>query len=77
MNRKLGALALAGTAALVLAGCAGGGTPSDTPEAAEIRVWLVGTDTPQEARDYLVETFEAENPGSTLVIEEQAVDRAG
>ncbi|WP_434970890.1 extracellular solute-binding protein [Microbacterium sp. bgisy207] len=71
MNRKLGALALAGTAALVLAGCAGGGTPSDTPEAAEIRVWLVGTDTPQEARDYLVETFEAENPGSTLVIEEQ------
>jgi N,N'-diacetylchitobiose transport system substrate-binding protein len=71
MNRKLGALALAGTAALVLAGCAGGGTPSGTPEAAEIRVWLVGTDTPQEARDYLVETFEAENPGSTLVIEEQ------
>jgi len=34
-------------------------------------VWLNGTDTPQDARDYLVKTFEAQNPGSTLVIEEQ------
>lgn len=71
MNRKLGAVALVGASAVVLAGCAGGGTPNDTPEAAELRVWLVGTDTPQEARDYLVTTFEDENPGSTLVIEEQ------
>ncbi len=71
MNRKLGAVALVGAAAVVLAGCAGGGTPSNTPEAAQIRVWLVGTDTPQEARDYLVKTFEDQNPGSTLVIEEQ------
>ena len=64
MNRKLGAVALVGASAVVLAGCAGGGTPNDTPEAAELRVWLVGTDTPQEARDYLVTTFEDENPGS-------------
>ncbi|OJV95411.1 MAG: sugar transporter [Microbacterium sp. 67-17] len=71
MNRKLGAVALVGASAVVLAGCAGGGTPNDTPEAAELRVWLVGADTPQEARDYLVTTFEDENPGSTLVIEEQ------
>ncbi|WP_214466150.1 extracellular solute-binding protein [Microbacterium flavescens] len=73
MNKKLGALALVGAAAVVLAGCAsgsGGSNPSDSAEA-EIRVWLVGTDTPQDARDYLVETFEEENPGSTLVIEEQ------
>src|SRR5690606_31476719 len=66
-------LALVGAAAVVLAGCAsgsGGSNPSDSAEA-EIRVWLVGTDTPQDARDYLVETFEEENPGSTLVIEEQ------
>ncbi|MCR2764064.1 extracellular solute-binding protein [Microbacterium sp. zg.B48] len=72
MNKKLGALGLLGAAAVVLAGCAGGsGTaPSDSADA-EIRVWLVGADTPQVARDYLTETFEEENPGSTLVIEEQ------
>ena len=68
--RKLSIVALGAAAAVALAGCA-----AEAPEAttgAEIRVWLVGTDTPQEARDYLVETFEAENPGNTLVIEEQA-----
>jgi N,N'-diacetylchitobiose transport system substrate-binding protein len=74
MNKKLGAIALVGAAAVALAGCASGGSggtaPSDSAEA-EIRVWLVGTDTPEAARDYLVETFEEENPGSTLVIEEQ------
>jgi len=75
MNKTLGAVALLGASALVLAGCAaggGGGTASEEPEGAEIRVWLVGTDTPQEARDYLISTFEDENPGSTLVIEEQS-----
>ncbi|MDR7188966.1 N,N'-diacetylchitobiose transport system substrate-binding protein [Microbacterium sp. BE35] len=73
MKKTLGAVALIGASALVLAGCAGGsdngGSSSD--EGAEIRVWLVGTDTPQDARDYLKKTFEDENPGSTLVIEEQ------
>lgn len=69
MKKTLGAIALLGTSALVLAGCTAGSS-----ESAEIRVWLVGTDTPQEARDYLVETFEADNPGSTLVIEEQSWD---
>ncbi len=72
MNKKLGALALLGASAVVLAGCAGGGTGGgSTPEAGEVRVWLVGTDTPKDARDYLKKTFEADNPGSTLVIEEQ------
>ena len=71
MNKKLGALALLGATAVVLAGCAGGGGAPTTEGPAEIRVWLVGTDTPQEARDYLKKTFEDENPGSTLVIEEQ------
>lgn len=69
MKKTLGAMALLGASALVLAGCTAGSS-----ESAEIRVWLVGTDTPQEARDYLVETFEADNPGSTLVIEEQSWD---
>lgn len=72
MKKTLGALALLGASALVLAGCSTGGDAGSTgSEGAEIRVWLVGTDTPQDARDYLKKTFEDENPGSTLVIEEQ------
>lgn len=71
--RKLGIVALGAAAALTLAGCASGGSGAPE-EGAEIRVWLVGTDTPDEARQYLVDTFEEENPGSTLVIEEQSWD---
>ena len=68
--RKLALVgALAATAALVLAGCSTG-SPAEE-ETGDIRVWLVGTDTPQDARDYLKTTFEKENPGSTLTIEEQ------
>jgi N,N'-diacetylchitobiose transport system substrate-binding protein len=70
------ATAVAATVALTLSGCGSdddssgsGGGGSDT---ADIRVWLNGTDTPQEARDYLKTTFEDENPGSTLTIEEQS-----
>jgi N,N'-diacetylchitobiose transport system substrate-binding protein len=63
-------------AALVLTACSSGGdggsTGSDgTPEAAEITLWLAGPDTPDALREYLVTTFEEENPGSTLNIEEQ------
>lgn len=53
------------------AGDQGGETSDAASEPAEIRLWLNGTDTPQALRDYLVETFAAENEGSTLVIEEQ------
>lgn len=74
---RIGAVGLA--AALVLTACSGGSTDDGSTDAAgggsegaEIRVWLVGTDTPDEARDYLTSTFEAENPGSTLTIEEQS-----
>ena len=50
MNKTLGAVALLGASALVLAGCAGGNdAASDSGDGAEIRVWLVGADTPQEA----------------------------
>jgi len=74
------ATAVAATVVLTLSGCgsdddssdnSGGGGGSDT---ADIRVWLNGTDTPQEARDYLKTTFEDQNPGSTLTIEEQSWD---
>jgi N,N'-diacetylchitobiose transport system substrate-binding protein len=66
--RKLALAAAVAASAIVLAGCSA--SPA-ADEDAEIRVWLVGADTPQDARDYLIETFEEENPGSTLVIEEQ------
>ena len=76
MKKTLGALALLGASAIVLAGCAGSSGTGSTADAegAEVRVWLVGADTPQDARDYLKTTFEDENPGSTLVIEEQTWD---
>lgn len=72
------ALTLAG--ALALAACSGGSTddatePADGGDGAEtgdITLWVAGGDTPQALRDYLVETFESENPGSTLTIEEQS-----
>lgn len=72
-------------AVLALAACSGttddGAAPEpggdddvaeETPEAAEIRFWVAGGDTPQELRDYLIDTFAEQNPGSTLVIEEQS-----
>ncbi|MET0788572.1 MAG: extracellular solute-binding protein, partial [Cellulomonas sp.] len=46
-------------------------TPAGTPEPATIKLWLNGTDTPDALREYLTTTFEKENPGSKLVIEEQ------
>ena len=33
------------------------------PEGAEIRLWLAGGDTPQELRDYLIDTFADGEPG--------------
>jgi N,N'-diacetylchitobiose transport system substrate-binding protein len=64
-------------AALTLTACSSGDDSSDqpsdngTPEAATIKLWLNGTDTPDALREYLTTTFETENPGSKLVIEEQ------
>ncbi|SNT09543.1 N,N'-diacetylchitobiose transport system substrate-binding protein [Micrococcales bacterium KH10] len=50
-------------------------TPTEeAPEGATITMWVAGGDTPDELRDYLKTTFEAENPGSTLVIEQQEWD---
>ena len=75
---RTGAIAAVGL--LALAACSGGATETEAPsddastgtvEATEIRLWVNGGDTPQELRDYLVDTFAVENPGSTLVIEEQ------
>ncbi|GIG28197.1 extracellular solute-binding protein [Cellulomonas marina] len=84
MLRTPGRRVLAGAgvlALLALTACSGdaaaeggdGSTGRSTggSDAAEITLWLNGTDTPQALRDYLTDTFAAENPGSTLVIEEQ------
>jgi N,N'-diacetylchitobiose transport system substrate-binding protein len=64
----------AGLLAVSACGSSDGGGDGNTnaePESGDLRLWLNGTDTPQELRDYLIETFEDENPGSTLTIEEQ------
>lgn len=45
---------------------------SEAAEPAEITLWVAGGDTPEELRQYLIDTFAAENEGSTLRIEEQA-----
>ncbi|MDR5698286.1 extracellular solute-binding protein [Agromyces aerolatus] len=74
MRKTLGIVALGAAAALTLAGCASGGNEASSEEGAEIRVWLVGTDTPDEAREYLKTTFEEEHPDATLTIEEQSWD---
>jgi len=74
---RSGAVATAGVLALGLGLSACGDDDADAasgdggPDKAEIRVWLNGTDTPQEARDWLKTTFEKDHPGSTLTIEQQ------
>lgn len=52
----------------------GGDSADGGPKKADLVVWLNGADTPQDARDWLKTTFEKENPGSTLTIEEQQWD---
>ncbi|GEK79920.1 extracellular solute-binding protein [Agrococcus baldri] len=76
--KKIAIAALGVAGVLAATGCsaaAGDDEPSaPAEEGAELRVWLVGTDTPEAARELLIDTFEAEHPGSTLVIEEQSWD---
>ena len=80
IKKSLTGVAVAALALTTLAACGsdddgGSGDGGDGgPESADIRVWLNGTDTPQEARDWLKETFEDQNPGSTLTIEQQEWD---
>ena len=71
--RTTGLAALA-VSLLTLTAC-GGGDSADadggSSSPGELRLWLNGTDTPQELRDYLEQTFEEEHPDTQLVIEEQ------
>lgn len=72
-KKALAGVALLGAGSLALAGCGGGTSGGDggSADSGEITVWIVGTDTPQTARDYLVDTFESENEGWTLNLEEK------
>ncbi len=85
MKRKLATIGAAfAVSALALAGCSSGspeaedGTdlPDDSATEVEdndgksIRLWLIGGDTPDELRDWLVDEFEAKT-GAELKIEEQ------
>ena len=69
MKKKLGAVALATAAALILAGCS---NPAPADEGGtDITLWLMGGDTPDTLRDYL-KTEYTDATGGTLTIEEQA-----
>jgi N,N'-diacetylchitobiose transport system substrate-binding protein len=74
MSKKM-MVAVSAMATLGLAACSSSAEEPDRDEAsggsADLRVWLNGADTPQEARDWLKKSFEEEHPGSTLTIEEQ------
>jgi N,N'-diacetylchitobiose transport system substrate-binding protein len=79
IKKTLAGAALATLALTALSACGDDGDGDDTssdggPKTADIRVWLNGTDTPQEARDWLKKTFEEQNPGSTLTVEQQEWD---
>lgn len=81
MKKTLGAVALLGASALVLAGCAGGNTTGGSDDATgfdaegakdqDITFWVMGGDTPDELREYLKDEYAAAT-GGTLTIEEQS-----
>jgi ABC-type glycerol-3-phosphate transport system substrate-binding protein len=61
--------------ALLVTACAGGeADQAEDPgkvEPAKLRLWINGPDTPDPMREWLKKKFAEENPGSSLVIEEQ------
>src|SRR6187402_704108 len=68
MKKKIGAVAAATAALLVLAGCAPT-TPADEG-GKDITLWLMGGDTPDALRDFL-KTEYTDATGGTLTIEQQ------
>ncbi|MDR1806498.1 MAG: extracellular solute-binding protein [Propionibacteriaceae bacterium] len=87
MKRILSMAAVATAAALALTGCgsdSGSGSAATSASASEapatteaaqtgenITFWLIGGDTPQDLRDYLIKEYKEVN-GGTLTIEEQS-----
>lgn len=69
MNRKMGLVAVATTALLVLGGCATSTPPADEGST-DITLWLMGGDTGDTLREYLTTEYAAAT-GGTLTIEQQ------
>lgn len=69
MKRKIGVVALATAALVVLAGCATATPPADEG-GKNITLWVMGGDTPDALREYLKTEF-AKTTGGTLTIEQQ------
>lgn len=70
MNRKMGLVAVATTALLVLGGCTATSTPPADEGSTDITLWLMGGDTGDTLREYLKTTY-ADATGGTLTIEQQ------
>ncbi|MGG7464510.1 MULTISPECIES: extracellular solute-binding protein [unclassified Plantibacter] len=78
MKRKLGILALVTASAIALAGCSTGGAAGSEASGfdakgakdQDVTFWVMGSDTPQELRDYLISEYKKAT-GGTLTIEEQ------
>ena len=70
MNRKFGVVAAATAALLVLGGCASTDTPAADEGGKDITLWLMGGDTGDALREYLVTEY-ADATGGTLTIEQQ------
>ena len=71
MRGKMAAAALGLASTLVLGGCGSTTTPSDQATGPQdITFWLIGSDTPDALRSYLIEQYKSLN-GGTLTIEEQ------
>ncbi|SDS78386.1 carbohydrate ABC transporter substrate-binding protein, CUT1 family [Paraoerskovia marina] len=70
--------ALAASAALVLTACSssddGDAAADGGGETGDLKVWFMDGSVPDEAQDWLVDEFEAQNEGSTLTIEIQQWD---
>jgi len=71
MKRKIGLVAAATAALVVLAGCSTPAPPAEeSADGQNITLWVMGGDTPDTLRDYL-KTEYADATGGTLTIEQQ------
>src|SRR5215217_8478299 len=69
MKRKIGLVAAATAALIVLAGCSTP-APAEDEGGKDITLWLMGGDTPDALREFL-KTEYADATGGTLTIEQQ------
>ncbi|WP_402464427.1 extracellular solute-binding protein [Isoptericola aurantiacus] len=71
MNPRRTAAALAATLVIAPALTACGPDEVVPEQSDDIVLWLVGTDTGDDLREYLLQTFSERNPGATLTIEQK------